>query len=231
MVHCMKILLATIVVVLIAGCSKEATAPEAATTSPSAASTASEIAAPEQKSGEPNQIGAAWTPPFPENNNFFSPPAIDALKTLQPLADRKTQDVRVIGFSKLVDGPARVLLSIDGKIELAAAGDAINGIQVLEIAEPSVTLQQQNDRWSLALFDQKADAGVGAPNRHTSHHRSVATAATPHSRPAVLNPPMTPKARIPAGVPSIPTPIDPSTLLNINLPGLTQIPQLPPELR
>ena len=102
-------------------------------------------------------VTESFTPPFPENVSFFSPPGIEAAavapsESLQGGDQHAT--VRVIGFSQIGDDEPQALLEIGGSLESVRTGDSINGITVVTVDAPNVTLQQRNDRWTVALFKQ-----------------------------------------------------------------------------
>ena len=60
----------------------------------------------------------------------------------------------MIGFSQLVDGEEQALVSIGGNLKTVRTGDTVSGVTVISLDAPNVTLQQRNERWTIALFNQ-----------------------------------------------------------------------------
>lgn len=98
-----------------------------------------------------------FKPPFPANSSFFSPPEVEkafALPNSVAAEVHNHANVRVIGFSQIGDSAPQALLSISGHLQSMRAGDSVNGVTVVALEAPNVTLQQRNERWTVALFDQ-----------------------------------------------------------------------------
>ena len=96
-------------------------------------------------------------PPFPTNRSFFSPPEVQQTVALpnSVVADEfQHADVRVIGFSQIGDSEPQALVSIGGHLESVRAGDSFGGVTVVALETPNVTLQQENERWTISLFKQ-----------------------------------------------------------------------------
>ena len=98
-----------------------------------------------------------FKPPFPANSTFFSPPEVEkavALPNRVAAEELHHANVRVIGFSQIGDSVPQTLLSISGHLQSMRAGDSVNGVTVVALEAPNVTLQQRNERWTVALFNQ-----------------------------------------------------------------------------
>jgi hypothetical protein len=98
-----------------------------------------------------------FTPPFPMNSSFFSQPEVEkAVVTPNSfnVADGEHANVRVIGFTQIGDGETQALISIRGSLRSVRTGDSIDGVSVVAIDAPRLTLQQRNERWTVALFNQ-----------------------------------------------------------------------------
>jgi hypothetical protein len=95
--------------------------------------------------------------PFPTNRSFFRPPEVEKTVALphSVVAEQlQHADVRVIGFSQIGDGEPQALVSIRGHLESVRTGDSVNGVTVVALDAPNVTLQQRNERWTISLFKQ-----------------------------------------------------------------------------
>tara|TARA_R110002072_G_scaffold155657_2_gene306102 strand:- start:165537 stop:166439 length:903 start_codon:yes stop_codon:yes gene_type:complete len=98
-----------------------------------------------------------FRPPFPSNTSFFSPPEVEkavALPDSASVAEIHHAHVRVIGFSQIKDRDPRALLSIGGHLQSVKEGDSVNGVTIVALDAPNVTLQQRTERWTVALFKQ-----------------------------------------------------------------------------
>jgi len=98
-----------------------------------------------------------FQPPFPANTSFFRPPEVEKTVALphSVVADElQHADVRVIGFSQIGDNEPQALVSIRGQLESVRAGDSFGGVTVVALETPNVTLQQENERWTISLFKQ-----------------------------------------------------------------------------
>lgn len=231
--HRLRILIAA-GLFLSAGCSS--TAPEAqtkldgsdsnATGSPGESQITSSPA--DSSSAENPETDGKWQPPFPDNVDFFAPPASDSTEQNQP-GDRGRAEVRVIGFSQMAGDVPKALLEIAGRIEMATVGDNLSGLTVVAIDEPSVTLQSPSDRWSVALFDQ--------PPRRSG---TTSTTSIARSRTGTIGPPRSVSSPLqtqpalgriaPEPLPSSSS-IVPPQLPVVELPGLNDLPRLPADLR
>lgn len=98
-----------------------------------------------------------FRPPFPANRSFFRPREVEKMVALphSVVADEfQHADVRVIGFSQIGDKEPQALVSIGGHLESVRAGDSFGGVMVVALETPNVTLQQENERWTISLFKQ-----------------------------------------------------------------------------
>lgn len=233
--HRLRILIAA-GLILSAGCSSTAPEPQArrddsdsnATGLPDESQVAVTTADPLDESGESVEAGGKWQPPFPDNVDFFAPPDGDSVDPDQPGGHGRAE-VRVIGFSQMAGDVPKALLEIAGRIEMATVGDSISGLTVVAIDDPSVTLQSQNDRWSVALFDQ--------PPRRSG---AASTTSIARSRTATIGPPRSGRSplqtqpalgRIAPEPPARSSPFVPPQLPVVELPGLNDLPRLPDDLR
>lgn len=231
--HRLRILIAA-GLILSAGCSSTAPEPQSrrddsdssAAGLPDESQIASSPADP--SSAESHEANEKWQPPFPDNVDFFAPPASDSANEARP-GDRDRAEVRVIGFSQMAGDVPKALLEIAGRIEMAAIGDSLSGLTVVAIDDPSVTLQSQNDRWSVALFDQ--------PPRRSG---AASTTSIARSRTATIGPPRSGRSslqtqpalgRIAPEPPARSSSFVPPQLPVVELPGLNDLPRLPDDLR
>lgn len=112
---------------------------------------AADVESPDESDDE------GFQPPFPANRSFFRPPRVEKIVALphSSVADElQHADVRVIGFSQIGDGTPQALVSIGGHLESVRAGDSFSGVTVVALETPNVTLQQENERWTISLFKQ-----------------------------------------------------------------------------
>lgn len=121
-------------------------------------------------------------PPFPTNRSFFSPPEVQQTVALpnSVVADElQHADVRVIGFSQIGDSEPQALVSIGGHLESVRAGDSFSGVTVVALETPNVTLQQENERWTISLFKQPVvnQRGAGSTADRSAGRSSYRDAA------------------------------------------------------
>ncbi len=98
-----------------------------------------------------------FSPPFPTNRSFFSQPEVEkAVVAPDSYGDDVAQhaNVRVIGFSQIEGGAPQALVSIQGNLRSVRSGDSVDGVTVVALDAPNLTLQQRNERWTVALFKQ-----------------------------------------------------------------------------
>ena len=90
-----------------------------------------------------------YKPPYPDRNQLFQSPRVRR----SSLAGRGTRDgaqrVQLRGFVNL-DG-IRAILIVNGETNSMAAGDVSDGIEVISINPPRVTLQRSRVRWTETL--------------------------------------------------------------------------------
>lgn len=136
-----------------------------------------------------------FTPPFPGNSSFFSQPEIEKAvitPTSYDEADNQHANVRVIGFSQIGDGEPQALISIQGNLRTVRAGDSVDGVSVVALDAPNLTLQQRNERWTVALFkqpivNQYASATSTARSRNAASGRTPAAGSAASQRSTVAN--------------------------------------------
>ena len=88
--------------------------------------------------------------PFGERVNIFDPPAEhDIPKDEAPEAESGSDGVRLRGFVNV--GISRVMLEIDGQLEALEAGETKQGVKVVAINPPQVTLMQHDYQWVVSL--------------------------------------------------------------------------------
>jgi hypothetical protein len=157
--------------------------------------------------------------PFPDNDNFFSPPELVAAQPLQQVTHGETATVRVLGFVRVHGGEENALLSINGRMHVAGVGQVFGELEVLSVSEPAVTVQRGGERWSVGLFDQP---------RIASKANSLGNARRP-TRPSFKEMASNPSRgnAVPDVPPLIlPEPPDIPDLPDITLPGLPVPPAL-----
>lgn len=108
--------------------------------------------------GSTESEGHEFEPPFPANENFFTPPEIEAAPVTpdSPSADHAQHaHVRVIGFSQVGDSEPQALVAFGDRLETVGTGDSIDDVVVVAVDAPNVIFQQRNERWTVALFKQR----------------------------------------------------------------------------
>lgn len=122
-----------------------------------------------------------FTPPFPGNSSFFSQPEVEKAVVTPDSYDEAGDhhaNVRVIGFSQIGDGEPQALISIQGNLRTVRAGDSVDGVSVVALDAPKLTLQQRNERWTVALFRQPI-VNQYAFATNTARSRNAASGRTP----------------------------------------------------
>ena len=117
-----------------------------------------------------------FTPPFPGNSSFFSQPEVEKAVVAPDSYDgdiAQHSNVRVIGFSQIEGGAPQALISIQGRLRSVRSGDSVDGVTVVALDAPNLTLQQRNERWTVALFKQPV---VNQYASATNSERSLRTA-------------------------------------------------------
>ena len=94
----------------------------------------------------------SFKPPNPDRTNPFSIADAQVNDSSDNLNQGNSPRVVVYGFAN-VSGERAVLL-IDGRRCTLAVNERINGVQVVKIDPPSVTLQTGNFLWTASMFDQ-----------------------------------------------------------------------------
>ena len=120
--------------------------------------------------------------PFPEVGDLFAPPKVVVpVVTPEPEVERQPQpeaverkpdgkplpQLRLVGFVE-VEG-LKALLSVEGKLNVVTIGDTAEGLKIIAIEPPAVTLKHGDDgkEFQMNLFDQPwfYPADGGAPDR------------------------------------------------------------------
>ena len=96
------------------------------------------------------EIDHPFETPFGERVNIFDPPAEHEIpKDEAPKKESGSDGVRLRGFVNV--GSSRVVLEIDGQLEALAAGETKQGVKVVAINPPQVTLMQHDYQWVVSL--------------------------------------------------------------------------------
>jgi hypothetical protein len=98
--------------------------------------------------------------------NLFAPPEMDTGVTQLPpeaalTENRVAVDVALKGFARLGDaeqGEPRVVLLIGDRILPLTAGQERDGVRVISIAPPQVTLERGGEQWNLSMEARKPAA-------------------------------------------------------------------------
>lgn len=200
--------------------------------------------------------------PLADGECFFSAPTgkkVQAeVKGESKESGTQRNSIRLLGFVQVGSdkpGKSQAILRINGKLNYVLEGDQLDDLEVLSIAAPVVTFQQQRQRWSISLHDQpksSADStgrfvSTRPPERPARQQSGARTNSPGHSTPALQ-----PASSGPAGLtlPALPAPpelpslpgISPNGANNSNQPNsaapgggpsepagpqLPQLPQLP----
>ena len=117
---------------------------------PAATAPAQSLTTPETPASTlANSPPKTYKPPYPDRNQLFQSPRVRR----SSLAGRGTRDgaqrVQLRGFVNL-DG-IRAILIVNGETNSMAAGDVSDGIEVISIDPPRVTLQRSRVRWTETL--------------------------------------------------------------------------------
>jgi hypothetical protein len=92
----------------------------------------------------------AFAPPFPQRQNPFVQPDKGTVHVVAQLRRREDDaQIQLKGFVT-VDRP-KALLRIGGRVWAAQEGDARDGVAVVRILPPAVTLQRDGVQWDVSL--------------------------------------------------------------------------------
>lgn len=92
-----------------------------------------------------------YTPPYPDRIDMFSPPSAKAASVAQRRAIDPDVTLRgIINF----EGP-RALLEIGGQVIQLREQEQQQGVEVVTIEAPKVTLQRGEKRWTVSLMDDR----------------------------------------------------------------------------
>ena len=196
--------------------------------------------APAKPTAEAKPVKKLNLNPFqmPEVPEEFLPPKEEPklAETASSVKQTERPRLRLLGFSN-VDG-FKALVELKGDVQAVAAGDVIEGVQVVSVEPPNVTFQFASSRWATKLFEQpwhNEQTGVALSSRSTprantgaSITRAPAAASTRRSAgPNMFG------AGAGAGVPQIGVssgsaiPGMPSSNSAGGIPGLGSIPGMP----
>lgn len=184
-------LLALAALLLFAGCSA-ANAQQADAPTSDAPPAKENADVPEGENGEGQPIPAEFAPPFPKNEDFFTPPQLDVahVSNATKSADG-TPQVRLLGFVKIEGGEDRALIQIGPLTDVVEPGHVLQGVEVISLQEPTITLQFNGARWTVNMFEQAVAAHDDAPNsRSAARNKVVASKAGSFSIPGSF--PLTP---------------------------------------
>ncbi len=176
-------LLALAALLLFAGCAS-AVAEQAQATQPKPAPKTETAKAEEEADGDGKPIPPEFEPPFPGNQNFFTPPQVDIASTsgLAKNADG-SPEVRLLGFVKIEGGSDRAIVQIGPLTDIIEPGSVVQGVEVISLQEPSITLQFNGARWNVNMFDAPKSAEPAAhgrgPTRGPAHLNSSTTRTPP----------------------------------------------------
>jgi|GEM_PF-4477999 len=162
--------------------------------------------------GESQPIPAGFVPPFPKNEDFFTPPQLDAalVSNATKSADG-TPQVRLLGFVKIEGGEDRALVQIGTLTDVVEPGHVLQGVEVISLQEPTITLQFNGARWTVNMFDQALAASHDASSSRTAS-RVRAVASKTGSLPIPASFPLTPsidgglQLPLPPVFPNVPMP-------------------------
>lgn len=109
-----------------------------------------------------------FRPPFAERTDLFSPPR--GSNSGEPGPDGEAEaplslgEVSLKGFARVRE--RRVLLMIEDSIAALQVGQEQQGIRVIAIEPPKVTLERDEQQWTLSLSNQIGQAGEPRPRRN-----------------------------------------------------------------
>ncbi len=111
-------------------------------------------------SGDPPAASTSKTfkPPFAGREELFLPPTNAPAETAPP---RSRSGVVLKGFVN-VDG-LRALVLVDGQLRSLAAGESRDGLEVVALEPPSVTLRREGRQWSDSLLGEKRSEDGSEP--------------------------------------------------------------------
>lgn len=105
--------------------------------------------------------------PFPENVNFFSPPATgtataevlppvasNEFPTEAPAKQNNDLNLQILGFVQVEGERPKALLRLNGSLATAAAGDVIGEVEIIDVQEPHIVVQRDDQQTVVALGDQ-----------------------------------------------------------------------------
>ncbi len=144
-----------------------------------------EAAVASDESAEATPIPKEFEPPFPKNEDFFTPPQVDVshFSATTKNADG-TPQVRVLGFVKVEGGSDRAIVQIGPLTDIVEPGNVVQGVEVISLQEPSITLQFNGARWNSSMFDQPVTTEL-ASNSRTNARGNRSFDRGPRATPAL----------------------------------------------
>lgn len=98
----------------------------------------------------PAKKSADFKPPFPDRTDLFSPPNRAAVARTSRRSG--SPDVALKGIAD-VEG-LRALVQIGSQVFPLRQGEERNGVRIVSIDPPRVTLQRGEQRWTASLFEK-----------------------------------------------------------------------------
>lgn len=102
-----------------------------------------------------------FTPPFPDNTDFFSPPAEPLVSAPLPEPPKQTEvisnqsrpQLHVIGFVQAEGEVPRAMIRLDGDLWIAGPGDRRSQLEIISVSEPTVGIRWMSEQFDIALQD------------------------------------------------------------------------------
>ncbi|MCH8924008.1 MAG: hypothetical protein IIA67_12770 [Planctomycetes bacterium] len=91
----------------------------------------------------------AFEPPYPDRHELFQSPKVRRSTAPERNARNNVQRVRLKGFVDVDE--IRAILVVNGQTNALAVGDKSEGVEVLSIKPPRVTLQRGRVRWTESI--------------------------------------------------------------------------------
>jgi hypothetical protein len=117
-----------------------------------------EAPAPQVSSKVAGAVGT-FTPPYPGRSNPFQLPNNTAAMVTRRDATVHQIDLRLKGFINVGEG-LRAVVVLNGEVTSLANGERRGELQVLDIAPPTLTLQQGRHRWTESLLNPQATKAI-----------------------------------------------------------------------
>ncbi|MCA9191959.1 MAG: hypothetical protein KDB03_09360 [Planctomycetales bacterium] len=125
-----------------------------------------------------------WLVPLNEDENFFAAPDVHVEVSATTETESTTHaPIRLLGFSG--EDRTIAILKVGTELKYAKIGDDVEGAEVLEMEDRSITFQRDRQRWTLSLLDQplvNAVSAAAAPRKRSRNTNST-TRLTPKNTP------------------------------------------------